>query len=1116
MPNRPSPRVMLFVAISTLALLVMGFGAGIDFWRAPTPVGPEFVSSWKTDNPGTSSSTQITLPLVSGGTYNFTVSWGDGTQDTITTWNAAATTHTYPTAGTYTVRITGTITGWRFNNTGDRQKILNISSWGPLRLGNAGGYFYGASNLTITATDVLDLTGTTTLSSAFRDCAALTTVPSMNSWNTSAVTNLGAMFRDSALFNQNISSWNTSSVTDMESMFNNANAFNQDIGSWNTGSVTTMASMFYGANAFNQNIGGWNTGSVTTMASMFFGTDAFNQNIGSWNTAAVTSMASMFRNANAFNQNIGGWNTGSVTSMVSMFEQAWAFNQNIGSWNTAAVTNMSRMFLEANAFNQNIGGWNTAAVTNMSSMFHGANVFDQNLAGWNTGGVTTMNRMFFGATAFNGSIGSWNTASVDNMQEMFDGAEAFNQNLGGWSTGAVTNMFEMFRGATSFNQNIGAWNVAAVTNMTNMFHSATAFSQSSYDQLLLGWSAQAVQSSLTFNAGSARYSAVAARAVLTGTRTWTISDGGAVTVPDPTAFTATPASSSQINLSWTSGGGTTNDFIIVYVVGATAPSSCWAGFPAVSVTTASTSTSITGLAGGVQLSFRVCARTTGVGQQSFGVTATATTTASTSFVSTCKTDNPGTSGTNQITLPLVSSGTYNFSVDWGDTTQDTITAWDAAAKTHTYAAPGTYTVTITGTINGWRFNNSGDRRKILTISSFGPLRLGNTGGYFHGASNLSISATDVLDLTGTTNLSTAFTGSSALTTVPSMNSWNTGAVTNMSSMFFQASAFNQNIGSWNTAAVTSLYGMFSEASAFNQNIGSWNTAAVTDMGSMFWGATVFNQNIGNWSTGAVTSMLQMFNTASAFNQNIGSWNTAAVTSMYYMFFGADSFNQNIGNWNTAAVTNMESMFRDASAFNQNIGSWNTAAVTNMSEMFYNASAFNQNVGSWNVAAVTTMESMFDSATAFNQANYDRLLLGWSAQTVQPGVTFHGGAAKYSASAARAALTGSSISWTITDGGEVTVPQPSSFTATATSSSQINLSWTSSGGTTNDFIILRVFGATPPSSCWMGAPAVSTTTASTSASITGLNPKAQYAFRVCARTTGVSEQSFGVTATATTL
>jgi hypothetical protein len=114
---------------------------------------------------------------------------------------------------------------------------------------------------------------------------------------------------------------------------------------------------------------------------------------------------------------------------------------------------------------------------------------------------------------------------------------------------------------------------------------------------------------------------VAARAVLTGTKTGTITDGGAV--PVPWAFAVTPNSATQITLNWTSGGGTTSDFVVVYATGATAPTSCWRG---TSTTASSNSKVLTGLTPSTQYAFRVCSRTAGAGEVSAGVTATATTT----------------------------------------------------------------------------------------------------------------------------------------------------------------------------------------------------------------------------------------------------------------------------------------------------------------------------------------------------------------------------------------------------------------------------------------------------------------------------------------------------------
>lgn len=231
---------------------------------APPPSG--FIFDIQT----TGASETFSLPLEESGTYGFNVDWGDNSDDDITAWNQGEVTHTYASAGTYEIKITGTIIGWRFNYSGDYNKIYEIKSWGPLRLGNNGGYFYGCSNLTITATDVLDLAGTTDLESLFDGCSSLTTVPSMNEWDMSSVISMRYLFYDACLFNQDIGSWDVSSVVDMYNTFYGACLFDQDISSWNVSSVVTMYGMFVDASTFDQDIGSWDITSVTDMASMFW------------------------------------------------------------------------------------------------------------------------------------------------------------------------------------------------------------------------------------------------------------------------------------------------------------------------------------------------------------------------------------------------------------------------------------------------------------------------------------------------------------------------------------------------------------------------------------------------------------------------------------------------------------------------------------------------------------------------------------------------------------------------------------------------------------------------------------------------------------------------------
>ena len=65
------------------------------------------------------------------------------------------------------------------------------------------------------------------------------------------------------------------------------------------------------------------------------------------------------------------------------------------------------------------------------------------------------------------------------------------------------------------------------------------------------------------------------------------------------------------------------------------------------------------------------------------------------FITPWNTANPGTSANNVITIPTNPTYTnYNYTVDWGD---GTTTANAIGNSTHTYATPGIYTVSITGT-----------------------------------------------------------------------------------------------------------------------------------------------------------------------------------------------------------------------------------------------------------------------------------------------------------------------------------------------------------------------------------------------------------------------------------
>ncbi len=448
------------------------------------------------------------------------------------------------------------------------------------------------------------------------------------------------------------------------------------------------------------------------------------------------------------------------------------------------------------------------------------------------------------------------------------------------------------------------------------------------------------------------------------------------------------------------------------------------------------------------------------------------------------------SGATQLSFGTATSGVVNYTWQQLPTGLSGNGSWSGATLTLTGLPTGaTIRLQIAPTnFQRININNGTDRNRLTQVEQWGTTAWTSMQTAFRNCLNLQITATDIPNLTGVSNMSEMFSGCDILNSPSNIGSWNTGVVTTMQRMFANTDAFNQNIGAWNTAAVTNMSEMFSSARAFNQPVGGWSTAAVTNMSGMFFYADVFNQDIGAWNTSAVTNMSDMFTEAFAFNQNIGAWNTAGVTNMASMFSDAIAFNQNISSWNTAAVTNMSGMFKFANVFNQNIGAWNTAAVTTMSQMFSRASAFNQNLSSWNTGAVTSMLGMFEQATAFNQNigawtlnpgvdlrfmfdnngldcnNYSATLIGWSASPSTPNGRTLGATGRQYGTNAVAARNDLDItkSWTITGdtpSGAVcsSVPTITNFTpATGPIGTTVTITGTNFSTTTASNIVY--FGA----------------------------------------------------------
>ncbi len=350
-----------------------------------------FISLWRIGNVsfGDGDNT-VTLPLRDGFNYNFTVDWGDGNTEEVTSFDDPDINHTYSSAGDYTITISGLVEAWYFNNTGDKDKIISISELGTV--------------------------GWKSFEKAFYACSNLAT----------------------------ISGGNTSNVTDMSSMFTYATAADPDTSGWDTSQVTNMAGMFYDADAANPDTSGWDTSSVTNMLYMFYHSAAANPDTSSWNTSNVTSMAGMFMDASAANPSTSNWDTSKVTDMSEMFKNTNTANPDTSGWDTSSVTNMGGMFDNANAATPNTSAWNTSNVTSMARMFAGTALANPDTSGWNTSNVTSMRTMFAASNLANPDTSSWDTSNVTDMYGMFINSNTADPDMSAWDFSSVTNLIYMF------------------------------------------------------------------------------------------------------------------------------------------------------------------------------------------------------------------------------------------------------------------------------------------------------------------------------------------------------------------------------------------------------------------------------------------------------------------------------------------------------------------------------------------------------------------------------------------------------------------------------------------------------------------------------------------------
>lgn len=294
----------------------------------------------------------------------YTIDWGDGSKNSYDSCDGSYRSHQYEKAGTYHIKLTGSIINWKCEYYGtengtnahrlylcgeidslgqniSESYLTEVKSFGPVGLGIR----------------------------AFEEAIALKSVSTIDIPNSQLLTTMFAMFHNCNNFNSPIENWDTSNVEIMTAAFHTdslnqskyPSLFNQPIGKWDTSNVGDMNEMFLGAESFNQPLENWDTSNVTNMTSMFQDAKAFNQPLEKWDISNVEAMLDMFHGAKAFNQPLNNWKTTSLKKISSMFYGASAFDQPLDKWDISKLEYYKRTFKDSGLSETN---WNLMKANN--------------------------------------------------------------------------------------------------------------------------------------------------------------------------------------------------------------------------------------------------------------------------------------------------------------------------------------------------------------------------------------------------------------------------------------------------------------------------------------------------------------------------------------------------------------------------------------------------------------------------------------------------------------------------------------------------------------------------------------------------------------------------------
>ena len=239
-------------------------------------VAPELILQMQT----TTAAETITLPMT--GAVNVDIDWGDGTTESVTTNSPS---HTFATAGTYDIKVTGSCNLFAFNESASAPKLLHVLNGGTaFTAGSFVNGFNGCTNLETADFAGLDTSSVTSMLRMFSGCSNLTTLD-VSGFDTSSVTSMVSMLRGcSSLTSLDVSGFDTSSVTDMVGMLALCGNLTTDpgISAFDVTELTDATNMCISSNAmlseaeYNTILVNWEAQAVQNNVSVHFGNAVYS------------------------------------------------------------------------------------------------------------------------------------------------------------------------------------------------------------------------------------------------------------------------------------------------------------------------------------------------------------------------------------------------------------------------------------------------------------------------------------------------------------------------------------------------------------------------------------------------------------------------------------------------------------------------------------------------------------------------------------------------------------------------------------------------------------------------------------------------------------------------